>query len=269
MKECATTIYTSQTNTQIIQQIALQFGLGYYIVPYTSFTSYAKQQASLTYWEFCCQMAREIGYTFYCDGIQLVAKPRQTNPSNLTSLAAIFDYNKNPASLPVFNPVLGSNSPGGGQLRSRTLGGVDPTTLQPYVLNLSGSPTKVLGVQQETPPFNDTVQIASRNAGEAQNKLNGLGQTNQLYITATAVGPGNTKIAPGQLIFVQNANGSQNGLWFVTGVDHSLTANNYVMTMHLGRDSIGQTASLTVMPQTILPLDQAFLINNSWRALAQ
>lgn len=270
MKECSTAIYTAQTNTQIIQQLAYQFGLGYYIVPSTVITSGAKQQAGLTYWEFCAQLAREIGYTFYCDGIQIVAKPRQTNSNNLTSLAAIYDYSNNPSALPVFNPVLGSNSPGGGVLRKRVLAGVDATTLQPYIMNVSGSGTpSVLGVEQETPPFTDTVQFASRTAGEAQGKLNGMGQLNQMYITASAVGPGNAQIAPGQLIFVQNANGSQNGLWFVTGVDHHMSATNYIMNMQLGRDSIGQTATLAVVPQTSFPQEQAFLINNVWKAAAQ
>ena len=141
MKQQSTSVYLQQTNTQIIQQIASQFGLGTFVVPSTVITSGAKQQASLTYWEFCCQLAREIGYTFYCDGIQLVSKPRSTDPNNLSSLAAIYDYSANPAGLPVFNPVLGSNSPGGGVLRNRTLAGVDATTLQPYVLSLSGSGT--------------------------------------------------------------------------------------------------------------------------------
>jgi len=270
MKECSTNVFTAQTNTQIIQQLAYQFGLGYYIVPSNVITSGSKQQAGITYWEFCAQLAREIGYTFYCDGIQLVAKPRQTNPNNINSLAAVFDYSNNPASLPIFNPVLGSNSPAGGVLRNRILAGVDAATLQPYIFNVTGSGTpSVLGVAQETPPFTDTIQFTSRSAGEAQGKLNGIGQLNQLYITASAVGPGLPQIAPGQLIFVQNANGSQNGLWFVTGVDHQLTANNYIMSMQLGRDSIGQTATLAVMPQTSLPQESALLVNNVWKAATQ
>lgn len=268
LKDRATGIYYSQTNTQIVQQIAQFFNLGSFIVPSTVIVSGAKQQAGKSYWEFCSQLMREIGYTFYCNGIQLIAKPRNTNPNNMTSLAAVYDYSHNPAGLPVFNPVLGTNSPSGGALRDRVLAGVDSTTLQPYVLNLSGSGTpKVLGVLQEDPPFTDIVQVSSRNASEAQAKLNGIGQLNQMYLTATAVGPGDPKIAPGQLVFVQNANGSQNGLWFVCGVDHHMTMNNYIMTMYLGRDSIGQTATLGIMPQTSFPQEKAILKSNQlWQA---
>jgi hypothetical protein len=269
MKECSTTSYQAQTNTQVIQAIANQFGLGSYIVPSPVITSPAKQQAGMTYWEFCCQLAKEIGYTFYCDGIQLVAKPRNTNPSNLSSLAAIYDYSNNPAGLPVFNPVLGTNSPGGGTLRNRILAGVDSATASPYVLNLSGAGTSsVLGVLEETPPFTDTVQLVSRNVGEAQSKLSGMGQLNQLYISAIAVGPGSPQLAPGQLVFVRNANGSQNGLWFVCGVDHQLSVKNYIMTLYLGRDSIGQTANLRIMPQVSLPQEQSALVNSVWKAAA-
>ena len=147
------------------------------------------------------------------------------------------------------------------------MGGVDASTLQPYVLSLAGSGTSnVLGVKQETPPFTDTVQLVSRSVGEAQGKLSGMGQANQLYITAMTVGPGDPGIAPGQLVFVKNANGSQNGLWFVTGVDHRLSAHNYIMTMTLGRDSIGQTASFNIVPQTSLPQETAFLASNVWKA---
>lgn len=269
MKDDASNRYQGLSNTQIISQIASQFGLGQYIVPYPSITGPVKQQGGLSYWQFCVQLAQEIGYTFYCDGIQLVAKPRQTDPNNLTSLAAVFDYKVDPGSLPVFNPTMGANNPSGGQLRNRLVAGVDMRTAVPYVSTLSGSGTSsVLGVQQEAPPFTEIDQFTSRNASEAATKLAGMGQANQMYLTATAVGSGLTQVSPGQLIFVKNANGSQNGLWFVTKVEHHMSETNYVMTIDLGRDSIGQTANLSIVPQISLPEEEAVLVGNTWLAAA-
>lgn len=261
--------YTGLTNTQIIQQIATQFGLGSHIVPFYGSTGAAKQQGGLSYWEWCVQLAQEIGYTFYCDGIQLVAKPRQTNPNDLSSLAIVYDYMNNPALLPIFNPVLGSNSPGGGQLRNRQVAGVDARTVQPFFVNVSGSNTpNVMGVVQETPPFTTIEQFTAQNTSQAMAKLQGVAQANQLYLTASAVGPGSPQVGPGQLIFVKNANGSQNGLWFVTGAEHHINQQTYAMSLDLGRDSIGQTATLRVNPQINLPEEAAALVNNTWMAAA-
>jgi hypothetical protein len=265
--------YANQTNTQIISDVATQFHLGSYVVPFYGNTGDQKLQGGLSYWEFCVQLVQEIGYTFYCSGIQLVAKPRNTDPNNLTSQPILFDYAKNPAALPVFNPVLGSNSPAGGQLRNRVIGGIDMITLQPFILNVSGSNTsQVLGVTQETPPFTEIEQFTTHSPAQATSKLQGMAQANQMYLTATAVGVGNPQISCGQLIYVQNANGSQNGLWFVTEAVHTITQENYVLHMTLGRDSLGQTATTAIIPQTSFPEELAQLVgptysNSYWSAI--
>ena len=264
LKEVSSAVYQNMTSTQIIQQIAAQFGLASMVVPSTQTWS-VKQQGGQTYWQFCVQLAQEIGYTFFCDGIQLVAIPRQTNPTQLSSLIAIYDYTKNPSSLPIFNPTLGANNPTGGQLRNRQIAGVDTRTNQPFFLTTTGSGTpSMLGVVQDTPPFNDIEQFSSADQSQAMTKLQGISQLNQMYITAEATGPGNPFITPGRMIFVQNANGSQNGLWFISGVDHTLSSQTYVMDMRLGRDSIGQTASVSINPSITFPPTAKLLNNTTW-----
>lgn len=269
LKDRASSVYSSLTNTQIVSAIVSQYNLGQYVVPSTGNTGSSKQQGGLSYWEWMVQLMQEIGYTLYPDGIQIVAKPRQTNPRNLSNLAATYDYSANPAGLPIFNPVLGSNSPAGGQLRNRVNAGIDVQTLQPYVTTISGSNTSsVLGTQQEPPPFTEIEQMTTQNISQSVSKLQGVAQANQMYLTATAVGPGNSNIAPGQVIYVQNANGSQNGLWWVCGVEHHMIEQTYTMTMNLGRDSVGTTQLIQVMPQTSFPEETANLVQGQWQAAA-
>ena len=266
MKQVSSAVYQNMTTTQIIQQIAAMFNLDALVVPSSTVWT-SKQQGGLSYWQFCVQLAQEIGYTFFCDGIQLVAVPRQTNPNSLTNLAAVYNYRTSPSSLPIFNPTLGSNSPAGGQLRNRQIAGIDVNTNQPFVLSTSGSNTSsILGLVQETPPFNDIEQFVAHDQSQAMIKLQGVSQLNQLYLTAVAVGPGDSSIMPSSLIFVQNSNGSQNGLWFTTGVEHNMNALTYAMTMQLGRDSLGETATVNVNPSTSFP-PAAVLRNGSvWAA---
>lgn len=269
LKNKASMVSTGLTNTQIISTIASQFNLGQFVVPFTMYTGTSKSQGGLSYWEWMVQLMQEIGYTLYCDGIQIVAKPRQTNPNNLTALSAVYDYSANPAGLPVFNPVMGSNSPQGGQLRTRVNAGIDMQTLQPYVNTVVGSNTpSLLGVVQETPPFTEINQMTTRSVAESATKLQGVAQANQFYLTATAIGPGVPETAPGQLIYVCNANGSQNGLWWVCAAEHHMTEQTYTMTLQLGRDSIGQTAALNVIPQISLPEETASLVQNQWQVAA-
>ena len=64
---------------------------------------------------------------------------------------------------------------------------------QPFVLSTSGSNTSsILGLVQETPPFNDIEQFVAHDQSQAMIKLQGVSQLNQLYLTAVAVGPGDS-----------------------------------------------------------------------------
>jgi len=76
---------------------------------------------------------------------------------------------------------------------------------------------------------------------------------------------GNPQVSQGSLILVQNANGGQNGLWFVTKAAHSITKQTYSMALDLGRDSIGSTNSIGIIPQTS-STPQAQLVSNIWVA---
>jgi hypothetical protein len=267
MKDCATTAYKNMTSTQIVEQIAAQFGLDANVVPHPTIWP-VKNQGGQSYWAFCVKLMQEIGYTFYCNGIQLVAKPRNTSPNNLSSLSAIYDYRTNPLGLPVFSPVVGSNNPTGGQLRNRQLAGVDPRTNQIIFSSVGGSNTsQVLGVTQDTPPFAEIQWNTVDSTNELTTKLQGAAQDNQLYLTASAVGTGNALMAQGSYVFVQNANGGWNGLWFTTKVKHEMTPQNYQMKLMFGRDSIGSTNSYRVMVNNQSP-PKARLINLDWQAAA-
>lgn len=266
MKQTDTRSWSNYTASQIIQEIATAFGLDANIVPDTTMWP-TQQMAGRTYWQFCVYLAQLIGYTFYCSGTQLVFKPRTTNPNSLASLAAIYDYLTNPASLPVFSPTVGAASPAGGELANRQLVGINPRTTQIVYAAAAGSlASTMLGAASVTPVFNKTEHCTVRSQEEAQTKVNGIGALNQLFISATATSAGNALIAQGSLIYVQNANGSQNGLWFVEKAVHTFNSQTYVIDLTLGRDSMGATATINALPQTKLPPSARLVSGSTWMA---
>jgi hypothetical protein len=266
MKQPDTKCYSNMTSSQIIESIAQQFGLASLVVP-TSTVWATKQMAGLSYWQFAVALAQLEGYTFYCSGVQLTFRPRQTNPNNLTGLVAVYDYRYNPSGMPIFTPEIGSNSPSGGQLRNRQLASIDPYTGQIIYATAQGTTTATtLGVTPDTAPFNLVQHDTVQSQAEANTKVTGAGMLNQLYITANAVSAGNPTISQGSLIFVQNANGSQNGLWFVTEASQQLNAQNYSTHLCLGRDSRGTTTSISGGPQFSSP-PTAGLKNGFWVAV--
>lgn len=265
MKQTDTKSYFSQTASQVVQSIADQFGLAANIVP-DSMVWPVLSMAGRSYWQFCVALAKRIGYTFYCSGIQLVFKPRQTNPASLNGLVATYDYRNNPGGLPVFTPILGATSPAGGQLLNRQYGTIDPRTNQIIYSQVTGSPQPtVLGSSVNIPLFNETQHFTANSQSEANAKLSGVGTLNQLHITATATAGGNPLVSQGSLIFVQNANGGQDGLWFVQKAAQSIDRSTYTMDLNLGRDSIGATTSIGIAP-LLQSLPVAVLTNGTWVA---
>lgn len=267
MKQTDTRAWYNTTASQVIQDIADLFGLDADVTPHEIVWP-SFQMAGQSYWQFACRLARMIGYTFYGSGIQLVFKPRRTNPMDLTALAAFYDYKSDPGGMPLFSPVMGVASPGGGQLVNRQLSGINPRTNKVFFSQANGIPTPtVLGVTAQTPLFTKTEHFTAGSQQEADSLVNGCAADNQLYITATATALGNPLIMAGSLVYVQNANGSQNGLWFVKGVEHIMGMTAYTTQLDLGRDSIGATvqASIRVRTQTN-PRTQ--LRNGTWMLAA-
>jgi hypothetical protein len=267
MKESGTLTYRNMTASQVVASIAVSFGLSSDIV-YDDTLWPVLHMAGMSYWSFCVMLAQRIGYTFYCSGVTLVFKPRQTNPLQIAGLVAYYDFRNNPAAMPIFMPTIGATNPSGGELANRTLYGIDPITNQVVSASVSGNPAPAtLGIYPDTPVFDRVDHATVRNQNEATVRLDGLAQSNQLYLTASAYASGDPMIAQGSLVFVANANGSQNGLWFVTKCVQTMTTTNYSMDMDLGRDSLGATARIAGLPTTQLS-PSATLVNRVWKAVA-
>jgi phage protein D len=263
MKQTDTKVFLNTTCSAVVAQIAAFFKLDADIVPDTTVWP-SLQMAGQTYWQFCVTLAQKIGYTFYCNGISLVFKPRTTSGANLASLAAVYDYRADPASLVNFTPTTGTASPQGGQLANRQLAGINPRTLQPIFSQVSGTPgPQMLGTTAQTPPFNLTQHDIVTSQSESDANVTGAAANNQLYITATATSSGNAFISQGSLVYIQNANGSQNGLWFVCSAQHALNAATYVTYLTLGRDSVGPTNTISIQPQIETP-PTAVLTGQLW-----
>ena len=245
MKASGTITWQNQTASQVVTQIAQSFGLITNIIPHDTVWP-VLHMAGMTFWEFCVMLAKRIGYTFYVSGATLFFKPRNTDPTQLAGLVAYYDYRRDPGSMPVFMPTVGATNPFGGDLTNRNVSGIDFRTNQIIYSSLAGSPqSKTFGNFTDTPVFNKTEHFTVRNQDEANVKINGAGQSNQLYITASARGTGDPLIAQGSLVFVANANGSQNGLWFVTKCVQNMAPTAYSMDFSLGRDSLGATVQVS------------------------
>lgn len=266
MKQADTRVWTNYTAAQVVTEIAALFGLDVDAVD-DGMTWPSLQMEGKSYWQFCVSLAKRIGYTFYCNGVQLVFKPRRVSASNLLGVAAIYDYRTDPSGFPVFSPILGATSPQGGQLKNRVLAGIDPRTNQIVTSFVSGDPSpSSLGVKQLLPVFTEIETCAVDTQAEANAKTNGLGQQNQLFITATATATGNPYVSQGSLVSVQNANGGQNGLWFVVSAKHVLTTKNYTLYLTLGRNGLGASPAGSLATNINTP-PNAVLSGSSWVAV--
>jgi phage protein D len=244
MKQRGTQSWTNYTVAQVMREIAALFGLEADVEDDGTVWP-VLHMAGRSYWTFCAMMANRIGFTFYVSGVRLVCKRRQTDPLQAKGLVAFYDYRGDPGSLPLFTPVLGATNPTGGELAVRQIAGVDPRTMQPVWAEQSGSPQSTyLGTAVNAPVFTRTSHHTVSDLAQAQARVEGLGAANQLYITSSASGAGNPAIGQGSLIYVANANGSQNGLWYVVRAEHEITPNNYTMQLSLGRDSLGSSGSV-------------------------
>lgn len=253
MNQPGTTVWRSQTADQIVAAIADIFGLSTDILPHPTVWPDIPM-AGRSYWQFCVMLAKRVGYTFYCSGTQLVFKPRQVNPLNLTAPVTIYDFKRSPSEFPIFSPVLGVNNPSGGQLVNRLAANVDPRTEQTVYSAQVGTPTPTrLGNVVDSPIFNRTEHFTVDSQTQSDAKIVGSAQSNQMYLTASAKMVGNPRTSQGSLIFTSNANGSQNGLWFVSEATHTIDSDTYSMDLCLGRDSMGATNNIFSQPQTTLP----------------
>ena len=116
------------------------------------------------------------------------------------------------------------------------------------------------------PVFDCTEHFTVGTQQHAAARTAGSGQLNQLYVTAEAQAAGAPLISQGSLIYVQNANGSQNGLWFVQKAVHRIDKKTYTTDFSVGRDSLGASASpisggITAQNQPLVRL-----VNNKWAA---
>lgn len=249
MKNVGQQVWYNATVSQVLHAVAAKFGLATDITNHNTVWP-VLQMAGQSYWQFCVSLAHRVGYTFYCNGVQLVFKPRQTNPANLTFLADSFDLRADPAGMPVFTPQIGATSPSGGQLKNRQMAGINPRTNQPFYSQVSGAATATsLGPVVDAPLFTETLHSTADSQEESDVRTSGTGLTNQLYVTATATAIGNPLVSQGSLIYIQNGNGSQNGLWFVQKCEHVMDKVRYVMNLTLGRDSRGATSAITTLPR--------------------
>jgi phage protein D len=266
LKQAGSASFHEMTIPQVISQIASQFGFSANVAAHPTVWSNL-QMAGRTYWAFCVELAKRIGYTFYAINTQLVCKPRQTNPKQLASLAAVYNCKTDPAVMPTFIPTVGANSNFGGLLRNRQLSGIDVRTGQPIFASVNGAGTPtVLGAAADTPVFSSIEHMTVRSQADAEARIAGAGMLNQLYITAEAPGTyGDPAVSKGSLIFVSGANGAQDGLWYVCNALHEINKRLYQTDLDLGRDSTGATATLAVLPPT-QALPGSKLVGTSWRA---
>lgn len=265
MKQTDTKSWSNYTASQVVQAIATQFGLDSNVVDHSTVWP-SLQMHGRSYWEFCVDLAQRIGYTFYCNGIQLVFKPRNTDPMNLVGFVRAFDYKNDSPAIPEFKPMLGAANPSGGTLANRQMATIDVNTGTVAIGVIQGNPSpSLLGTVTEAPVFNFTDQRTVGSAQELYAKLNGVALSNQLYITAEAKVMGDSRLSQGALVYIANANGAQNGLWFVTSACHHISLNTYEIDLCLGRDSRGAVTIYNFPTNTnMVPL--AMVQSNKWIA---
>lgn len=231
-------------------QVALQIAKEHHLsitLEHSAFVHDHLTQGARSDWDFLVWLAKRVGYTFYCTKTDIVftkrvidKNPGKDRPTFLFHPSKWFQRN----SCYEVHQESGETVPGTAK-RIRQVWGVDnqgrvlKTTNRGVLAHLGGTyaTTDPIFSAQLARPVSSLVQ--------AKQALEAKAEEHRFNTIGTAVLSGNTKVHQGTTIRLTGVAPDSNGFWYVTEVDHIVTATDYRLTVAIGRDSTGDAALTT------------------------
>lgn len=152
--------------------------------------------------------------------------------------------------------------------RRQIIQGVDPRTHSVYESSGEGTISLVLGVEEETPLFDNFVHLPSDTEEQAREQVRGAqAETRWTHVASGVQCDGNHRVRPGSIVFVPEDNDAARGYWYVIEAEHVFNRQEpYLMHLKLGRDSRGWDASVPLPTRRVPTLPPVRLYNRKWVA---
>lgn len=220
-------------------------------------------QAGRSAFSFLNDLAHESGYTHYVRGLSLYFHDRLRALSTLGA-APLFTPRSQGGWLLDFDGSLGTTTGSGGDLLRRTAHGVNPRTGKEFAaVNNGGTRRPLLGRERMTPMFSGGATLVADDYGDAASRLSAIEGTNELALQAKIRTRGSMRVYVGGAVQIQGLDSANDGLWFVSSVEHYLTAKQeFVTKATIGRDALG---GVVLPPQPARTISRgARLVNSKW-----
>jgi phage protein D len=250
LKENAVRVFSNKTITEVVQQIASEFGLNF-IGENDNRKFDQLVIAGHSYWEWITEHANKIGYGVYVEGTNLVFRPLDKLIDLTISESPILDWN-NPyttlesendgKTLEYFKILNGEFIESDVSRKIKVVAGVDPTTA---VISYSNSDPKGVGTKLRSNTsdvyFSEYRSDQVAHTGlDTQSASEGSAHLARFNLPAFAKGKGDPRFKPYSTVYVQNTGSLTDGYWVVKEVRHKFTRNKlYEADLSLVTDGTG------------------------------
>jgi hypothetical protein len=250
LKDGVVRIFSNTTITDVVKQIANEFGLNFIGEPHNrKFDQLVI--AGHSYWEWINEQAKRIGYGIYVDGTNLLFRPLDKFIDLTISQAPILKWDNPSAAsetdyrgktLEYFKVLNGEFIESAVQRSIKIVGGVSPLTSE---ISTYSSDPKELGTKLRS-NVSDVYFSEYRNDqvihsdSDGQSAAEGAAHLARFNLPAFARGKGDPRIRPYSTVYIQNTGSLTDGYWMVKEARHSFTRNHlYEIQLSLVTDGTG------------------------------
>lgn len=251
LKEGAARVFTNVTITDVVSQLAKEFGLNF--IGESHLRKFDQLIiAGHSYWEWINEHANKIGYGVYVEGTNLIFRPIDSLINQLVSEAPILNWS-NPAisgftddpskTLDYFKVLNGELIEGSTNYRSiKHMGGVDPITGS--TTGFDSNP-KDLGEKLRS-NVSDVYFSEFRSDQVVHNDLDsktaaeGAAHLARFNLPAHATAKGDPRLKPYSIVYIENTGKLTDGYWVVKEVTHEFSLTGfYKVKLSLLTDGTG------------------------------
>jgi hypothetical protein len=254
MKQRSTRVFTDVRVTDVVEQLATEFGFNYVggVPSEPVFPQLAI--AGSSYWEWIQEQAKRIGYGVVVDGMNFVFKPldkiidlwfSDAPVLSIGNTGAAFNTQYLDRTLDYFKVLSGDNIEDTNDFRTiKNVGGVDPLTGKYYTENASPANSGAsLRTSVADVLFSEyrTDRVA-HSMSAAQALATGSAELARFNIPAKVKCQGDPRIRPFGTVFISGTGELTDGFWMVREAQHMFhKIGDYQMDVTIATDGLGDT----------------------------
>jgi len=254
MKQRSTRVFTDVRVTDVVEQLATEFGFNYVggVPSEPVFPQLAI--AGSSYWEWIQEQAKRIGYGVVVDGMNFVFKPldkiidlwfSDAPVLSIGNTGAAFNTQYLDRTLDYFKVLSGDNIEDSNDFRTvKNVGGVDPLTAKYYTENASPANSGAsLRTSVADVLFSEyRSDRVAHSSVAAQALATGSAELARFNIPAKVKCQGDPRIRPFGTVFISGTGELTDGFWMVREAQHMFhKIGDYQMDLTIATDGLGDT----------------------------